>query len=1549
MESQMKKIQKLVLLFAAVLMGYSSALRADDTDIYVDNAATNGKPNVLFVIDTGANFSSVAPVPCTTYASGGAPSLGNTAGGIEQCALVDTIEGLADSSVNIGILVNNNNNFGTDVRQAGDPAYHETCMGSDGGCVIRKLTTMNTAGKASLVSFIRSWKMSNVGGVDPINEFVIKSGGDRTASTMQEAWAYYNGKIGMSGKDYANSILGSGCQKNFIIFIGNSFTASGGPADGGNMSPFDGAYGMTAAQTAATAAQKIKISERVDFNPSSCGVTSIAATTAAANWSENWADEWARLMNEQDGGTTQMESTQNIKTYTVGVVNDASCKPDYPALLTTMAKYGGGKYFKTSNSSDLKVAMQTILNEVQAVNSVFSSASLPVSVNAEGSYLNQIYLGMFRPDSSAAPRWLGNLKQYHLVKNESGVLVLGDKNNNPAISSSGTGFISPNAVSFWSNKDESTLPDSAGGFWVKDQKGIPKSGFDSPDGEVVEKGGVAQQIRLENLTADFSSTEGGSSNPRRLFTYCPDGTTCNANLTNSSNAFSTANLGIPATAFGSSTTLPVVSIVRPADDPTSAVVTTSGAHGFTTGTTVTITNAAQSEYNVTQAVTYVSPTSFKITGFEDLPTSPSAGTYTVSAGTIAPVSVTSMSRTTSTTGGNNFETVTVTTSAQHNFTTSSNIVITGAYPTEYNRTGTPATVPDATSFTFNIAIKPNATAQNSYGAQLSPAAYPPLQGVSLSNPSLQVVVGSSSTAHKLHVGQVVSISLTGNNRYNTSFTVTEVISPTQFKLSGGGSNLVGQAAVTGRVTPRTDLAVVIQSGYPSRQGTTNTETATVNLAAGAPAGWFGAQTGDTKIVNIVKTGGTNANEGVYAASNVTITCSNTGCTQFTFPITVTPANPPTGSIVAGLAGASSAAIPVGAIDRHGTATATVTLPDTVADNTFADGQALHIVASTPLGTEAAYVGQWTISCTAPCKTFTFGPVQQYPATPATGAHITAYSESTPPNKDSLIRWVRGEDNFGDEKGPRFGETSGPLLSIKVRPSVHGDVLHSRPLVVNYGDAERGIVVFYGANDGIYRAINGNQTGNINSVPPGGELWGLVLPEHYGLLNRQRLNSPELRFPSTTLESAQPKNYFVDGPTAAYQRIDADGKITKAIIYLTMRRGGRFLYAIDVTQPATPTVLWRRSNESTDYDELGQTWSRPRAVLLDGGGLGTTPVLVFGGGYDPNEDSEPPTTTATTSGDSMGRAIYIVDAMTGDVIWQASASCTASASCKNVPEMKYAIPSDVTFVDRNLNGKTDKIYVGDLGGNIWRVDVADADKSAWTVTKLAALGCAGGACAGGTTPRKFFFPPAVLSIKPASDAGAFDAVSIPSGDREHPLKSTATGSAYNVNNKFFMINDRGVTSTPVTQNVTLSSLFNATSTPYNGELNGFYINFATGEKGVNAPLATNGQVFFATNRPVDKSATCAANLGEAKAYAVSPFSAEQKTSKIDGGGLPPSPVSGLITITDPNHPDDRSKDSYERFCIGCAANCTGSGCSALENSPPPAVIPKDIRRTYWYRK
>ncbi len=1572
----MKTIKKFAQTVLAVMalgaLVASGSARAEDIDIYMDNSAGGDLPNVLFVIDNSSNVGSTwGGGGCTAYADGsGAPSLGTkTAGGVLQCSLVDTINGLPDDRLKIGIMAGNANGFGTS----------RGCVGKDGGCLLYPLTTVNAANRPALIAFIKNWESSNSPETSTSFPFTVTSA--PSGGMMQESWAYYNGRTGLSGRTYSDSIL-QACQKNFIIYLGNTDKT---PAN----EDLSGPTALAAAGASTSLRDKIIAPNPLKFDPPICGpknISQIAVGSSANDWSSNWGDEWARLMLKQDGGTDTMEGSQNIITYTIGIIdnNANQCTADYPALLQSMAVQGGGKPYRVSDAGEVKKALAEALNEVQAVNSVFSSASLPVSVNAEGSYLNQIFLGMFRPDATGSPRWLGNLKQYQLFRNNAGQLVMGDATlcadgttycPKAAISSGGTGFLSPNALSFWTYRDTSVLPDSVGGFFLNEPKGQPASTYDYPpttaeglvggDGEVVEKGGVAQQLRKQNIAATFSGASGSSGNPRRLYTYCPDSAvSCAADLAHADNDFSTSNTKIPTAAFGSSLTIPITSIARSGSTIT---VTTSGNHGFKTGSVVTIRNVAETEFNVTKAVTVLNATQFTVSGMPDLPTTPTTAAYTVSipGGT----SITAMTRATT---GISTDMITVDTATPHGYLPGTVVQVSGVAPAEFNGNWTVFDAPTLNQFRFSIPVYPNAPALNTYSIVHSPRSVP----VSSITASGGVYTVATSADHLFHAGQTVTISgIKGANRndYNTTHEIVSVPTARTFVIkppAGSPGN-----ATTGSVSPTT----AAQLTNPTRTNSVVGNAAVVN---GMPAKWFA--NGDEIDVTI-STGaaageGGSGGAGSYVVSRAKITCSG-DCQTFTYPITVSPGATGTSFGTVGLpgTGAGSATIAAGNITRLSTDPKTARVTG-VTGGIFVNGGTVAIspASGSVLDTEAAYVGTWKISCgtDTTCSSFTFGPVNATPVT-GSGTNMQAYSGSTSPDKDVLIKWLRGEDNHGDEKGP--GNT------VTVRPSVHGDVLHSRPLVINYGDA-RGIVVFYGSNDGVYRAVNGNQrnaiTGTVGTssvtVPAGGELWGLILPDHYQLINRYRTNSPELKFPGTFLSTAQPKDYFVDGPTGVYQKLNADGSINQAIIYLTMRRGGRFIYAIDVTQPLAPRYVWSKSHQDTGFEELGQTWSRPRLTLLQGYKDASNvpiPVLVFGAGYDPAQDAEPPT------GDTMGRGIFVVNALTGAKVFSASISCPDStADCRKHTAMKYATPSDIAFVDRDLDGFTDKFYWGDLGGNVWRADVAKTDPADWTVNRVAKLGCNSGECPFGTTPRKFFFPPSVLTVRPSGSTGSFEALSMVSGDREHPLRdATNPNSAFNVTDRFFMVKDLGTSVTDLTLNtvdVTASTtdLYDATYALWDGTRNGFFINFigagwnettdqpdptktpTRGEKAVNAPTAVNGQIFFATNQPKNKTNTCVANLGTARAYAINPFTGRQVQNELAGGGLPPSAVSGLITIVETDS-NGNTTETQEKFCIGCGVTAgdgsgggSGAPCtSALENCPTGTLIPKNLKRTYWYKK
>ena len=165
-----------------------------------------------------------------------------------------------------------------------------------------------------------------------------------------------------------------------------------------------------------------------------------------------------------------------------------------------------------------------------------------------------------------------------------------------------------------------------------------------------------------------------------------------------------------------------------------------------------------------------------------------------------------------------------------------------------------------------------------------------------------------------------------------------------------------------------------------------------------------------------------------------------------------------------------------------------------------------------------------------------------------------------------------------------------------------------------------------------------------------------------------------------------------------------------IIVFGLRRGGNCYIALDITNPTSPEFLWMISPDkivykttttyTSDYTELKQSWSIPQIGKIDDGTADGKWVAFIGGGYDnDNQDKENP---YTSSPDSKGRAIYVVDIKTGARIWYWSNAEDST--------MTYSIPSDIAKVDTDGDGKIDRLYVGDMGGRIWRFDIAGSDKT-----------------------------------------------------------------------------------------------------------------------------------------------------------------------------------------------------------------------------------------------
>src|SRR5207247_8820102 len=93
------------------------------------------------------------------------------------------------------------------------------------------------------------------------------------------------------------------------------------------------------------------------------------------------------------------------------------------ALLYSMANSGGGQYYAAKNKNDLIFDLGDIFTKIQATNSTFASASLPLASNPTTTNravsANEVYIGTFRPDTDAKPLWYGNMKRFKIGNSNS--------------------------------------------------------------------------------------------------------------------------------------------------------------------------------------------------------------------------------------------------------------------------------------------------------------------------------------------------------------------------------------------------------------------------------------------------------------------------------------------------------------------------------------------------------------------------------------------------------------------------------------------------------------------------------------------------------------------------------------------------------------------------------------------------------------------------------------------------------------------------------------------------------------------------------------------------------------------------------------------------------------------------------------------------------------------------------------------------------------------------------------------------------------------------
>lgn len=288
----------------------------------------------------------------------------------------------------------------------------------------------------------------------------------------------------------------------------------------------------------------------------------------------------------------------------------------------------------------------------------------------------------------------------------------------------------------------------------------------------------------------------------------------------------------------------------------------------------------------------------------------------------------------------------------------------------------------------------------------------------------------------------------------------------------------------------------------------------------------------------------------------------------------------------------------------------------------------------------------------------------------------------------LINYLRGHHRFEDQdRDTAFGAYN---RLYRDRATVLGDIVHSQPVYVQKPNLEfidagyaeyaaaqagRASTVYIGANDGMLHAFNGNS---------GSERWAFVPP--MSMKNMWRLADKDY----TTNH-----RFLVDGPLIVTDAMI--GGAWKTVLVGALGKGGRGYYALDITVPDAPSLLWTFSADQNP--NMGYSYGAATITKVNGKWVALLPS-----GYN-----NVPESGSYISADGGGY-LFMVDVASGALL---QTFATGIGSPSNPSGLAYVN----TRVDDIIKDNTSiAAYGGDLMGNMWRFDLSKG-----TVSQVMALG------------------------------------------------------------------------------------------------------------------------------------------------------------------------------------------------------------------------------------
>ncbi|NPV82906.1 MAG: PQQ-binding-like beta-propeller repeat protein [Candidatus Aminicenantes bacterium] len=316
------------------------------------------------------------------------------------------------------------------------------------------------------------------------------------------------------------------------------------------------------------------------------------------------------------------------------------------------------------------------------------------------------------------------------------------------------------------------------------------------------------------------------------------------------------------------------------------------------------------------------------------------------------------------------------------------------------------------------------------------------------------------------------------------------------------------------------------------------------------------------------------------------------------------------------------------------------------------------------------------------------------------------------NEEALILFVRGHGRYW-----RLGDINHSTPAVVGPPSEDPRLMGDGYAEFKNAYQNRRKVVYVGANDGMLHCFD---------VTTGEELWAFI---PYNQLSRLKEMWPVDQ--ATGIRYFSRKAYVDGSPSVSDVYINGQwrtvlicgqgegyGQSPDGYSNGTTQNYHYYYFALDVTEPENPIPLWefageRVKRQGSNYNMTnGQTWSVPYIAKVTDNG---NPIWVcfVGSGYAHQAD--------TAYQAYIGNTFAAIKIENCSLLYSNRITDIDSSKSNNsgnpFANIYVSFPGSPNGVDLDLDGDVDYVYIGDLDGRLWRLDVTSGKSSGWSMRSI----------------------------------------------------------------------------------------------------------------------------------------------------------------------------------------------------------------------------------------